>query len=120
MIECSRWCVGGPTALRGHTLSTNAVGGGRAQKRFQKCSHYVLSERSREGVKKAQNAVILKVSPLGKGYEVHEGDSVTKGEGGFQGEVGIYMGPKGVGWIPSRNALPYAGPEILKLISLKV
>ena len=24
-------------------------------------------------------------------------DSVTKGEGGFQGEVGIYMGPKGVG-----------------------
>ena len=44
---------------------------------------------------------------------------MTKGEGGFQGEVGIYMGPKGVGWIPSRP-LPYTRPEILKLISLKV
>ena len=54
-----------------------------------------------------------------KGYEVHEGDSVAKGEEGFQGEVGIHMGPKGVGWIPSRP-LPYAGPEILKIISLKV
>ena len=93
------------------------------KKRFQKCSHYVLSERSREGVKKAQKLwSSLKYPPLGKwqkGYEVHEGDSVTKGEGGFQGEVGIYMGLKGVGWILSRP-LSYAGREILKLISLKV
>ena len=44
---------------------------------------------------------------------------MTKGEGGFQVEVGIYIGLKGVGWIPS-GPLPYARPEILKLISLKV
>ena len=39
---------------------------GRGQKRFKKCghSHYVLSERTREGVKKgAKIAVILKYAP---------------------------------------------------------
>ena len=125
MIECSRWWVGGPTALFGHTLSTNAVGGGQGSKKGSKSAviMYLLSERSRRGSKKAQKLQSsLKYPPLGKwqkGYEVHEGDSVTKGEEGFQGEVGIYMGPKGVGWIPCWP-LPFAGPEILKLISLKV
>ena len=119
MIECSRWWVGGPTALFGHTLSTNAVGGGQGSKKGSKSAviMYCLNAVGR-GSKKAQKLrSSLKYPPLGKwqkGYEVHEGDSVTKGEGGFQGEVGIYMGLKGVGWILSR---PFSSCQNFVVIS---
>ena len=110
MIECSRWWVGGPTALFGHTLSTNAVGGGQGSKKGSKSAviMYCLNAVGR-GSKKAQKLrSSLKYPPLGKwqkGYEVHEGDSVTKGEGGFQGEVGIHIYGSERCWLDSQPAI---------------
>ena len=65
MIECSRWWVGGPTALFGHTLSTNAVGeGGGLEKGSKSAVIMYCLNVVRRGKKGPKIAVILKVSPL--------------------------------------------------------